>query len=84
MQPEAIPAGALKYCLDGIDIDWEYPAAEDRGGSAVDTDNYVLLVADMRAEFDAVNPGWAITCTLPSSYWYSQNFSLVNMQKFVS
>ncbi|KAL4941641.1 glycoside hydrolase superfamily [Aspergillus oleicola] len=38
-------------------------------------------------EIDAsntVNPGWEITCTLPSSYWYMQNFNLKSMQKYIS
>ncbi|KAL5044286.1 glycoside hydrolase superfamily [Aspergillus fruticulosus] len=73
-----------KYGLDGIDIDWEYPTASDRGGSADDTDNFVVLLAEMREVFDAVSPGWEITVTLPSSYWYLQNFSLQQMQKYVS
>ncbi|KAH8889137.1 hypothetical protein GQ53DRAFT_653194, partial [Thozetella sp. PMI_491] len=60
-----------KYGLDGIDIDWEYPTASDRGGIPADTDNYV-------------NPGWEITCTLPSSYWYLQNFDLPRMEKYLS
>ena len=73
-----------KYGLDGIDIDWEYPAASDRGGIPSDTDAFVDLLSDMRDAFDGVNPGWEITCTLPSSYWYLQNFDLPSMQKFIS
>ncbi|KAJ5946733.1 hypothetical protein N7454_003572, partial [Penicillium verhagenii] len=73
-----------KYGLDGVEIDWEYPAATDRGGDASDTDNFVTLLAEMREAFDAVNPGWEITCTLPSSYWYMQNFDLQSMQKYIS
>lgn len=38
----------------------------------------------MREAFDGVNPGWEITCTLPSSYWYMQNFDLQGMQNYVS
>lgn len=38
----------------------------------------------MREAFDAINPGWEITCTLPSSYWYLQNFDLQSMQEYVS
>jgi chitinase len=30
--------------FDGIDIDWEYPAADDRGGRPEDFVNYVLLL----------------------------------------
>lgn len=36
-----------KYGLDGVDIDWEYPAATDRGGIKADTDNYVLLMSEI-------------------------------------
>ncbi|KAJ5190507.1 uncharacterized protein N7498_009492 [Penicillium cinerascens] len=54
-----------KYGLDGVEIDWEYPAATDRGGNADDIDNFVVLLAEMREAFDAVNPGWETTCTLP-------------------
>ncbi|GKZ26889.1 hypothetical protein AbraCBS73388_003278 [Aspergillus brasiliensis] len=73
-----------KYGLDGVEIDWEYPAATDRGGSSDDTANFVILLAELREAFDATNPGWEITCTLPSSYWYMQNFDLESMQKYVS
>ena len=80
----SVVAYLTKYGLDGIDIDWEYPAAIDRGGIPSDTDAFVLLLSDMRDAFNTVNPGWEITCTLPSSYWYLQNFNLPSMEKFVS
>ena len=38
--------------FDGVDIDWEYPAADDRGGKAADTANYVSLVKEMKASFN--------------------------------
>jgi chitinase len=41
----------------GDSTNWEYPAATDRGGTADDTDNFVILLAEMREAFDAVNPG---------------------------
>lgn len=37
--------------FDGVDLDWEYPAADDRGGKQGDTANYVLLVKEMKAAF---------------------------------
>ena len=40
-----------KYNLDGIDLDWEYPTSSDAGisSSPEDTDNFTLLVKDLRA-----------------------------------
>ena len=40
-----------KYGIDGIDLDWEYPGLSWSGAAcdpAVDTDNYVLLVKQLR------------------------------------
>jgi chitinase len=74
-----------KYGLDGVDIDWEYPAAADRGGSPEDTDNFVRLVSDIRDAFaEAGQPGWEVTITIPTSYWYLRGFDLANLQKYVS
>ena len=41
-----------QYGLDGIDLNWEYPTVSDAGISASpdDTDNYSLLVRDIRRE----------------------------------
>ncbi|KAK9422564.1 putative chitinase [Seiridium unicorne] len=73
-----------EYALDGIDLDWEYPSAGDRGGQPDDAENYVLLVSELREAFDAENPGWTITVTLPTSYWYLRGFLPEEMQKYVS
>lgn len=68
------------YGFDGVDLDWEYPQADDRGGSQGDTANYVQLVKDMRSSFGT---NYGITVTLPTSYWYLQHFDLVGMQDSV-
>ena len=72
-----------KYGLDGVDIDWEYPAAPDRGGLPVDTLNYVLLMSEIREAFDAANPGWESTLTVPTSYWYLRGFDVTALQDYV-
>ncbi|KAJ6503714.1 hypothetical protein C8R45DRAFT_818053, partial [Mycena sanguinolenta] len=65
------------YGFDGIDIDWEYPVAEDRGGSNADKDNYVTLLKAIKSAFSPHNYG--LSFTSPSSYWYLQNYDLPNM-----
>ncbi|OAA41490.1 Chitinase II [Beauveria brongniartii RCEF 3172] len=79
---DSVVAYLTKYGLDGIDLDWEYPAADDRGGVKIDTKTYVLLMANLRKAFNKVNPGWEITCTIPSSYWYLRHFDLPGMSKY--
>jgi len=58
------------HALDGIDIDWEYPGADDRGGKPADFENYVTLINSMRAAFDKTDPSWGISMAIPASYWY--------------
>jgi hypothetical protein len=67
----------------GIDLDWEYPGAPDRGGKDDDTKNYVELVKQLRATFDASDRKLGITFTAPSSYWYLRWFDLPGMLKHV-
>lgn len=81
---DSVVSYLTKYSLNGIDLDWEYPAAPDRGGVPEDTENFIALLSDLRNAFGGVNPGWDITCTLPSSYWYLQNFDLPSMQTYMS
>ncbi|KAJ6031855.1 class V chitinase [Penicillium herquei] len=68
------------YGFDGVDIDWEYPAASDRGGTSADTDNFATLVAEMRSSWGT---SYGISATLPSSYWYLQGFDVLEMAKSV-
>ncbi|KAL8692321.1 MAG: hypothetical protein Q9218_002638, partial [Villophora microphyllina] len=72
-----------KYNLDGVDIDWEYPAAPDRGGKVDDTEGYVLLMSDIRDAFDQINPAWEATVTVPTSYWYLRGFDVTSLQDYV-
>ncbi|CZT13600.1 uncharacterized protein RCO7_10835 [Rhynchosporium graminicola] len=56
------------YGFDGIDLDWEYPGAPDRGGIPDDTKNYVALLETLRSTFDRAPRTLGITFTAPSSY----------------
>jgi chitinase len=68
------------YGFDGIDIDWEYPVADDRGGVKADFSNFSTFLAELRSSFGS---GLGISATLPSSYWYLQHFDLLGMEPYI-
>ncbi|KAI0206817.1 hypothetical protein F4808DRAFT_466759 [Astrocystis sublimbata] len=69
------------YGFDGMDLDWEYPSADDRGGRPEDSANFVLLSQDIKAAFGS---RYGYTITLPASYWYLQHFELAKHQSSVN
>ncbi len=68
-----------QWGFDGVDLDWEYPAAPDCRGRPEDTANYVALVKDINTYFRARGRGWGISFTAPASYWYMQWFDIKAM-----
>lgn len=60
-----------------VDIDWEYPAAADRGGVPADRANFVTFMTAVKSHFSP--KGYGLTFTAPSSYWYLQHFDLPNL-----
>jgi chitinase len=73
----------LSYGFDGIDIDWEYPGAPDRGGNPDDVPNYTLLMQDIRRTFDGTGRHFGLTLTAPTSFWYLRWFDLQGLVKYV-
>lgn len=68
-----------QYGFDGVDFDWEYPGASDRGGKDRDVDNYPKLLSVVRTAFKTHSKSnWGISITVPTSYWYLRWF---NMEK---
>jgi chitinase len=57
-----------KWGFDGLDIDWEYPGDETRGGDAtLDKGNLVLLCDELRKYFDAAPEDFELTIAVPAS-----------------
>ncbi|CCT65062.1 related to chitinase [Fusarium fujikuroi IMI 58289] len=73
-----------QYGYDGVDFDWEYPGADDRGGTDDDGKNYVALLKELREAINAKSRDYIVTFTATSSYWYLRHFDLNSMQSYVN
>lgn len=55
--------------FDGIDIDWEYPAACGLSCSpAEDAQNYVAMLQEFRRQLNAAGSGYLLTIAAPAGY----------------
>lgn len=74
---ELLIALMYRHDFDGVDIDWEYPAAED------DFDSYVRMLRRLRECLNRTGRRFGISLAIPASYWYLPGFNLQDMEPWV-
>jgi chitinase len=68
--------------FQGVDLDWEYPGDEDRGGRKLnDTIGFSALLKEMRASYGT---SIGISLTLAPDYWYLRWFDAKAMEPYVN
>lgn len=79
-----------KYSLDGVDIDWEYPAMEGDTGNVFrpeDKQNYTLMFAAIRAELDelekASDKKYLLTTAVGGSQKFIDNTEMGKAQEYL-
>ncbi|KAK7423090.1 hypothetical protein QQZ08_009257 [Neonectria magnoliae] len=70
------------YDFDGVDLDWEYPAAEERSGREEDFQNFPRFIANLKKALKSSGRD-EVSKTLPASMWYLKHFDIVNLEKHV-
>ncbi|KAK3313314.1 glycoside hydrolase superfamily [Apodospora peruviana] len=80
---ESLVTFMARHNYDGVDIDWEYPVAEDRGGKPEDFDNFVNFMRRLRERLNATGTPKGLSLTLPASYWYLKGFDIVNLEPHI-
>lgn len=75
----------IRYNLDGIDLDWEYPGAQEMTGIPNDDpnngNNYLELVKLIKAKLPA---GKTLSVALPASYYFLRAYPVKAMQDYVN
>ncbi|KLO78838.1 Uncharacterized protein LW93_4159 [Fusarium fujikuroi] len=71
------------YDFDGVDIDWEYPAADDREGREEDFDNLPKFLSKTKSALKQSGGRSGLSIAIPASYWYLQHFDLEKISKYV-
>ncbi|KFX92564.1 hypothetical protein V490_05317 [Pseudogymnoascus sp. VKM F-3557] len=65
-----------EYAFDGVDFDWEYPGAPDRGGQKDDGINFTQFLKELREAIQKEPLEYVSSFTVPTSFWYLRWFDL--------
>ncbi|KAL4799437.1 glycoside hydrolase superfamily [Aspergillus venezuelensis] len=69
--------------FDGVDLDWEYPVADDRGGKPEDYKNFVNLLMRLRKRLNQMMRPIGLSIKLPASYWHLRGFDIIHLEPHV-
>ncbi|HVO69685.1 MAG TPA: glycoside hydrolase family 18 protein [Aggregatilineaceae bacterium] len=80
-----------QYGFDGLDVDWEYPVsvgANPELGRPEDTENFTLLLADLRAQLDAQGEQdgrvhYLLTIAAPAGPYHYSDFQLGQIHPYL-
>jgi len=65
-----------EFAFDGVDFDWEYPGAPDRGGEPTDGANFAQFLQELREAITQEPVTYVVSFTVPTSFWYLRGFDL--------
>ncbi|EHA54455.1 hypothetical protein MCOR27_003429 [Pyricularia oryzae] len=69
-----------QYGFQGADLDWEWPTDPNRGGSPVDTANYVSLVRELRVAFGTQ---YGLSMAIPADWGSMLYFDMQAMHPYL-
>ncbi len=70
-----------EYKFDGFDLDFEYPAAIERGAPKEDTPNFTALLRELRRDLKASRD---LTVATPASFWFLKGFEIKEIAEIVT
>lgn len=73
-----------EFGFDGLDIDWEFPGAPERGGRLVDRKNFTALLREFRAYMhseaeESGRPELRLTIAAPAGPFFARNLELTEI-----
>ena len=71
------------YNIDGVDVDWKYPAADDRSGRPADYASFPTFIAQLKLALGNTDGRDGLSITIPASYWYLQHFDIISLANSV-